>query len=61
MSRAAREAERAAIMLKRRGYPDAVAAPEYCIDGDIGPDGFYTFTVCAYAGKKRPDKQKRGA
>jgi hypothetical protein len=42
-------------MLRRSGYPEAIPAREYCIDGEIGPDGFYTYTVSVYAGPYRPE------
>lgn len=49
------EAEVQAAVLRRSGYPEAMAATEYCIDGEIGPDNFYTYTVCVYAGPYRPE------
>ena len=55
-----REAKQVAAMLRRCGYPEAQAATEYCIDGHIGPDGFYTYTVAVYAGKKQPTTIPRG-
>ena len=50
-----REAEHTAAMLQRCGYPEAQAAPEYCIDGEIQEDGFYTHTISVYAGVYRPE------
>lgn len=55
MSAAFREAQQVAAMLRRSGYPDAQAAREYCIDGEVGPDGFYTYTVSVYAGDYNPE------
>ncbi len=49
------QARHTAAMLRRCGYPDAQAAREYCIDGEIGQDGFYTYTVSVYAGPHQPD------
>lgn len=49
------EAEAQAAVLRRSGYPEAMAALEYCIEGEIGPDNFYTYTVCVYAGPYRPE------
>ena len=51
MSRALDEAKRIAAMYRRAGYPDACAAPEYCVD-ELGSDGFYTYTVSVYVGEK---------
>lgn len=48
-------AKHTAAMLRRCGYPDAIAAPEYCIDGEIGQDRFYTETVSVYAGEYQPE------
>lgn len=48
-------AEQEAQMMRRAGYPAARAAPEYCIDGEIGQDNFYTHTVCVYAGQYHPE------
>ena len=55
MSAAYRQAQSTAAMLRRCGYPEATAAREYCIDGEIGTDSFYTFTVSVYAGPYRPE------
>ena len=52
---AKRQAEQMATRLRRSGYPEAIAAPQYCIEGEIGPDNFYTYTVCVYAGPYRPE------
>jgi hypothetical protein len=49
-----REAQGVAAMLRRSGYPDAEVAPQYCIDGEITDDNFYTYTVCVYAGRYQP-------
>ena len=53
MNRAVKEAERVAAMLRRSGYPDASPAPHYCINGEIGMDNFFTYTVSVYAGEKQ--------
>lgn len=53
------EAQQVAAMLKRRGYPDAEPAPQYCIDPEIGQDNFYTYTVSVYAGEKQPETIKQ--
>ena len=60
MSRAdlLREAEFYAAMLRRCGYPQATVAPEYCIDGVIGEDGFFTKTVSVWAGPHKPEAVK---
>lgn len=48
-----RDAEAKARKMRRLGYPEAIAAPEYCTDGDeVGPDGFCTYAVAVYAGRK---------
>lgn len=49
------EASQTAAMLRRCGYPEARPAREYCIDGEIGPDNFYTRTVSIYVGPYRPE------
>ena len=51
--KALREAQQVAAMLRRSGYPEAIAAPEYCVDAEIGMDNFYTYTVSVYAGPYR--------
>lgn len=51
MSRAVAEAKHMAAMYRRAGFPSAQAAPEYCID-ELTEDGFYTYTVSVYVGKK---------
>jgi hypothetical protein len=43
-----------AAMYRRAGYPDACAAPQYCID-EFGSDGFYTFTVSVFIGERKPE------
>lgn len=48
-------AEQEAAMMRRAGYPEAQAAPDYCIDGVIGHDNFYTYTVSVYAGPHHPE------
>jgi hypothetical protein len=53
MSRALDQAKHMAAMYRRAGYPNARAAPEYCID-ELGSDGFYTYTVSVYVGDKDP-------
>ena len=53
MSRAINQAMHIAAMYRRAGYPDAHAAPAYCVD-EFGADGFYTYTVSVYVGEKRP-------
>lgn len=52
--RAVDEARKMASLYRRGGYPDASAAPEYCVD-EVGEDGFYTFTVSVFLGKYKPD------
>jgi hypothetical protein len=54
--RAVEEAERYAYMLRRSGYPEAKAAPQYCIDENDG--SFYTFTVCVELGPHKPKTMK---
>lgn len=54
MNKAYGEARHRAAMMRRCGYPEAQAARQYCID-EIGSDGFYTFTVCIYAGPYKPE------
>ena len=51
MNRALDQANHMAAMYRRVGFPDARAAPEYCID-ELGSDGFYTYTVSVYVGEK---------
>ena len=53
MNRALDQAKHMAAMYRRAGYPNACAAPEYCID-ELGSDGFYTYTVSVYVGEKDP-------
>lgn len=48
------EARRTAIRLRLVGYPDATAERDYCIDGQIGPDRYYTRTVSVFVGEYRP-------
>ncbi len=48
------EAQGIAAMLRRSGYPDAEVATQYCIDGEIGSDNFYTYTVSVYTGRYQP-------
>lgn len=55
MNSALHEAHQTAAMLRRCGYPEAEAAPAYCIDGEIGMDRFYTRTVSVYAGPYKPE------
>ena len=50
-----RGAQHAAQILKRCGYPEAQAAPEYCIDAGINEDGFYTYTISVHAGPYKPE------
>jgi len=45
-----REAAQWAAILRRSGYPEAQVAPEYCIGGVVGDDGFFTQTVSVWAG-----------
>jgi hypothetical protein len=58
MNHAYEAARRMAGILRTSGYPEAEPAPEYCIDGVIGQDGFYTYTVSVYAGPHNPDRVK---
>jgi hypothetical protein len=58
-NRAIFEAKRLARLYRRAGYPDAAAAPQYCID-ELGPDGFYTYTVSVYVGKKPSETAQAG-
>lgn len=44
-----------AAILRRCGYPEATPAREYCIDGEICSDGFYTYTVSVCLGPYRPE------
>jgi hypothetical protein len=46
------EALRVEAHLKRLGYKDAAAAPQYCIGPEISEDRFYTYNVSVYAGKR---------
>ena len=48
------EAKIVAKQARRKGYVDAEAAREYCIDGEIGSDKFWTRTVSVYVGDKLP-------
>lgn len=52
--RAVAEAQHMARLYRRAGFPEAHAAPQYCID-ELGDDGFFTYTVCVYVGKKDPE------
>jgi len=54
--RAVARAESIAAAYRRAGFPEAAAAPEYCID-EIGMDGFYTFTISVYVGKPGPERK----
>lgn len=47
-----------AARLRRMGYRDAMAAPEYCIAG-LGEDGFYTKTISVYAGERHQKVRRR--
>lgn len=51
--RAVSEAQHMARLYRRAGFPEAQAAPEYCID-ELGSDGFFTYTVSVYVGEKDP-------
>jgi hypothetical protein len=51
MSAAYHEALRLAATFRRSGYPEAEAQQAYCINGEIGMDNMYTYTVCVYMGK----------
>ena len=53
------EAKRTAARLRLMGYPEATAAREYCINGEIGIDRFYTRTVSVYVGEYRPNAFQR--
>lgn len=55
MSTAYEQAKTDAQMLRRCGYPEATAAREYCVDAEIGSDGFYTYTVSVHVGPYRPE------
>lgn len=56
-SRAVREARRLASLYRASGYPEAEAAPAYCID-EHESGGFYTYTVCVYVGPKDSSTMK---
>lgn len=50
--RAVAHAEKLARFFRRNGFPEAEAAPQYCID-EIGSDNFYTYTATVYVGKRK--------
>lgn len=52
--RAVDEARHMAALFRKAGFLNAQAAPEYCID-ELGPDNFYTYTVCVYVGQRDPE------
>lgn len=58
MRTAIEEARIIARAARQQGYPDAEAAEMYCIDGDVGPDKFWTRTVSVYLGDRRGPSPK---
>lgn len=53
MQTALEEAKRVAAFARRQGHAEAEPAPEYSIDGEVGPDNFWTRTISVYLGPKK--------
>lgn len=51
-------AELFASSLRRRGYPNAEAWPQYCLDWERGDDRTLTYTIVVYMGECEPEPEK---
>lgn len=47
------EADKIAAGARKSGWTDAQAAYDYCINGEVGPDNFYTYTISVYLGERK--------